>query len=90
MTDMTTKLVKDGNSMAIRLPKQVITMSVLSGLVKLSVKRGQITIRTPDNPRHDWSSQIYQDIALNGPLSMVDEFGNMSDENNATLGDGLK
>jgi antitoxin component of MazEF toxin-antitoxin module len=89
MTNLTTKLVPDGNSMAVRLPKQVLTMSGLSGVVQLSVKRGQITIRTPRNPREGWSRQIEQEVAANGLPAIVDDYGDMLAEINATLGDGL-
>jgi len=89
MTNLTTKLVPDGNSMAVRLPKQVLTMSGLSGVVQLSVKRGQITIRTPRNPREGWRQQIEQEVTANGLPAIVDDYGDMLAEINATLGDGL-
>jgi antitoxin component of MazEF toxin-antitoxin module len=89
MTTLTTKLIRDGNSMAIRLPKLVLTMSGLDEVVQLSVKRGQITIRAPHNPREGWSRQIKQEIATNGPIVMADIYGDMSSEIDATLGDGL-
>jgi antitoxin component of MazEF toxin-antitoxin module len=89
MTSLTTKLVPDGNSMAIRIPKQVLTMSGLSGAVQLTVKRGQITIRTPRNPREGWKQQIEQEIVANGLPAMVDNYGDMLAEIDATLGDGL-
>ena len=89
MTSLTTKLVPDGNSMAVRLPKQVLAMSGLSGMVQLTVKRGQITIRTPSNPREGWKRQIEQEIASNGPPAIVDDYGDMLAEIDATLGDGL-
>jgi antitoxin component of MazEF toxin-antitoxin module len=89
MMTLTTKLVADGNSMAVRLPKNVLIMSGLNGAVQLSVKRGQITLRSPSNPRQGWGKQIKQEIAANGPLSMVDDYGDMLAEIEATLGDGL-
>ncbi|HUC87707.1 MAG TPA: hypothetical protein VMR95_00980 [Candidatus Binatia bacterium] len=89
MITLTTKLVPDGNSMAVRLPKQVLIMSELSGVLQLSVKRGQITIRTPRNPREGWSQQIKQELTANGPLTMVDDYGDMLTEIDTTLGDGL-
>ncbi|HEY5268660.1 MAG TPA: hypothetical protein VII94_06100 [Candidatus Saccharimonadales bacterium] len=90
MTTITTKLVPDGNSIVIRLPKQVIIMSGLGGVVQLSVKRGQITMRKPRSLREDWSQKIKQEIASNGPLIMTDNYGDMLGENDATLRDGFK
>jgi antitoxin component of MazEF toxin-antitoxin module len=89
MTTLTTKLVRDGNSMAIRLPKQVLIISGLNEIVQLSVKHGQITIRAPHNPRDGWGDKIKREISINGPIVMVDNYGDMSSEIDATLGDGL-
>jgi antitoxin component of MazEF toxin-antitoxin module len=89
MTTLTTKLVPDGNSMAIRLPKQVLIMSGLSGVVQLSVRRGQVTIRTPRNPREGWSQQIKREVAANGLPIMTDDYGDMLAEIDATITDGL-
>lgn len=89
MTNLTTKLVPDGNSMAVRLSRQVLTISGLSGVVQLTVKRGQITIRTPRNPREGWKQQIDQEINANGLPTISDDYGNMLAEIDATIGDGL-
>jgi antitoxin component of MazEF toxin-antitoxin module len=89
MNTITTKLVPDGNSMAIRLPKQILVMSGLAGTVQLGVKRGQITIRTPRNPRQGWQQRIEQEIAANGLPGTVDDYGDMLAEMDATLADGL-
>jgi hypothetical protein len=75
--------------MDIRLPKQVLIMSGLSGAVQLTVKSGQITIRTPRNPREGWSQQIEQEVTANGLPAMIDDYGDMLAESDATLGDGL-
>jgi antitoxin component of MazEF toxin-antitoxin module len=59
MINITTKLVKDGNSMAVRLPKTLLTMSGLRGSVQLEAKEGQIIIkRGKTHPRANWKAQI--------------------------------
>ncbi|OGL38632.1 hypothetical protein A3J32_00015 [Candidatus Saccharibacteria bacterium RIFCSPLOWO2_02_FULL_46_7] len=61
MTTITTKLVKDGNSMAVRLPKTLLAMSGLSSTVELEAKKGQIIIkRQMRQPRKGWAKQIEQ------------------------------
>ena len=45
MVSITTKLIKDGNSVAVRLPKTVLAMSGLHGEVQLEVEKGQVTLR---------------------------------------------
>ena len=44
MTTITSKLIKDGNSVAVRLPKPLLVMSGLHDLVRLEAKRGQIIL----------------------------------------------
>ncbi len=90
MTTITTQIVKDGNSMAVRLSKPVLSMSGLHGKVQLDVKRGQITLRAADKPRASWRQQIEKEIKAHGPPDDIDGYGNMSAERDATLGDGLK
>lgn len=56
---ITTKLVKDGNSVAVRLPKVLLEMSGLRGSVQLVAKKGQIIIKqTERHPREGWEDQI--------------------------------
>jgi antitoxin component of MazEF toxin-antitoxin module len=61
MTAIITRLIKDGNSTAVRLPRTVLAMSGLSGEIQMEVKRGQITLRqTPlTRPRAGWAEQIH-------------------------------
>jgi antitoxin component of MazEF toxin-antitoxin module len=59
MASITTKLVKDGNSMAVRLPKTLLIMSGLRGSVRLEAKKGQIIIKQEEtHPRAGWKAQI--------------------------------
>ena len=39
MTGISTKLVKDGNSIAVRLPKTLLAMSSIEGSVKLEAQK---------------------------------------------------
>jgi len=64
MTNISTKLIKDGNSMAVRLPKTLLAMSGLYGFVRLEAKEGQIIIKQDKNhPRDGWEEQIKKVLA---------------------------
>ena len=95
MATITTKLVKDGNSMAVRLSKPVLAMSGLTGTVRLEVKQGQIIMRaaprrtTRRKPREGWRQKIEQEIKAHGPITYADDYGDMMKEIDATVGDGL-
>jgi len=65
MTTLATKLVKDGNSKAVRLPSTVLAMSGLQDDVLLEVKKGQIIIRPLVNNRQNWEQLIAQEISKN-------------------------
>lgn len=53
-----TKLTTSGNSVAVRLPKELLRMSGLGEMVKLEAKKGKIIISKNANPREGWTSQI--------------------------------
>jgi antitoxin component of MazEF toxin-antitoxin module len=85
MVSITTKLVKDGNSMAVRLPKTLLTMSGLRGSVQLEVKAGQIIIKqVKTQPRAGWKAQI-EKVLKEEPDINADDFSDM----NAADADGL-
>lgn len=65
MTTIATKLVKDGNSKAIRLTSTVLAMSGLKDEVELEVKKGQVIIRPLQTKRHNWHDLIALEIARN-------------------------
>lgn len=56
-----TKLIKDGNSTAVRLPKTALELSGLSGTVELVVKDGQIILKKPKAARFGWSDAVVAD-----------------------------
>jgi antitoxin component of MazEF toxin-antitoxin module len=85
-----TKLVKDGNSMAVRLPKQLLAMSQLRDAVRLELTGGKITISPVKQPRAGWRQQIERDLAAHGSLAGTDDYGDLRAEAEATLGDGLE
>jgi antitoxin component of MazEF toxin-antitoxin module len=89
MATITTRLVKDGNSMAVRLPKHLLLISGLHGVVQLDVAKGQITVRAIREPRAGWKEQIEREIVAHGPLTMADDYGDLLVEADATLADGL-
>lgn len=61
MNKITTKLVKDGNSTAVRIPKVALEMSGISGKVELLVEEGTIIIKKPSHLRHSWARAIDAD-----------------------------
>jgi len=83
--NITTKLVKDGNSMAVRLPKVLLAMSGLEGKVQLEAKKGQIIIKQEkQHPRAGWEEQIKKVIEEEGHVK-DDDFADMD----AAMADGL-
>jgi antitoxin component of MazEF toxin-antitoxin module len=60
MTSIDTTLTTSGNSVALRLPKEVLRMSGLNGKskVKISARRNQIIVTKSTNPRDGWEDQI--------------------------------
>ena len=73
MATIPAKLIKDGNSVAVRLPKTVLAMSGLQDDVQMEVKRGQIIIRSATTPRSGWRERMAQVIATNLKAAMNDE-----------------
>lgn len=86
---LTTKLVPDGNSTAIRLPKALLLLSGLSDVVQMEAKPGQIVLRSAANPRAGWRQQIRQELEAHGPPATTDKYGDLAAEADATLADGL-
>jgi antitoxin component of MazEF toxin-antitoxin module len=64
MNKITTKLVKDGNSTAVRIPKAALELSGINGIVELIVKDGTIVIKKPTNKRESWARAIELDIPV--------------------------
>ncbi len=58
MNKINTTLTTSGNSIAVRLPKEVLKMSGLGKNITLEVSEGQIVIRKANNPREGWAEQI--------------------------------
>jgi antitoxin component of MazEF toxin-antitoxin module len=90
MNHITTTLTTSGNSVAVRLPKDLLKMSGLTKNVTLQAKKGQIIISKVSNPRAGWQAQIKKEVAEHGLPNMADAYGDMLAENEATLPDGLK
>jgi antitoxin component of MazEF toxin-antitoxin module len=83
-----TKLTTSGNSRAVRLPKTLLQASELTDQVELEAKKGMIIIRSSKNPRAGWEEAIANELQK-GPIDEVDEFGDMAEEREATVADGL-
>lgn len=89
MNAINTTLTTSGNSVAVRLPKDLLRMSGLKENVTLKATQGKIIISMASNPRKNWRQQIENEIATHGLPAMTDEYGDMLAESNATLADGL-
>ncbi len=89
MTTITTKLVKDGNSTAVRLSKHVLEMSGLSGDIQLSVQKGEITLRplSTNEPRAGWEAQVAKVLTENPHA--LDQDKELAQWEEATVADGL-
>lgn len=92
MNSINTTLTTSGNSVAVRLPKELLRMSGLGSRVMLVAKRGKIIISNGKNIRSIWKQKIEKEIAINGLPTMVevDEYGDMYAEIDSTLLDGLE
>ena len=84
MNAINTTLTTSGNSVAVRLPKELLKMSGLSSKVKLEAKQGKIIISKSTNVHDGWGAQIKALVVVNGDPSK--EFGDMK---TSTL-DGLE
>ncbi len=73
MTTITTKLVKDGNSVAVRLPKHLLALSGLHTDVQMEVKKGMITLRAVSTPRSEWREHIARIIETDPRARALDQ-----------------
>lgn len=83
MPTINTNLTTSGNSVAVRLPKELLRMSGLGSKVKLEARQGKIIISKVSESRSDWSTQIK---ALSEKENAAAEFTDM----NMTALDGLE
>ena len=90
MNTISTNLTTSGNSVAVRLPKELLRMSGLSNRVTLEAKQGKIIISNPVNVREGWKQQIEAEITTNGLPTAIDKYGDMQTEVDATLLDGME
>jgi antitoxin component of MazEF toxin-antitoxin module len=63
MNTINTSLTTSGNSVAVRLPKDLLRISGLGKEVTLEAKNGKIIISKAVNARETWSQQI-QDLVI--------------------------
>ncbi len=83
MNAINTNLTTSGNSVAIRLPKELLRMSGLGNNVKLEAKEGKIIISKLENIRDGWDDQI-KSLVLDGfdPTSEFDDINELDDFEN--------
>jgi len=86
MTTITTKLIRDGNSVAVRLPKTVLAMSGLRDDIQMEVRKGQITLRSTLKSRSGWKEQMAQVVSADSKALLTDSELNDWD---VTSNDGL-
>ena len=85
MNAINTSLTTSGNSVAVRLPKELLRMSGLGNKVKLEARQGKIIISRASNPREGWGTQIKAlVIASRNP---AEEFNDMDPARNDGLAD---
>jgi len=85
MNSIKTTLTTSGNSVAVRLPKELLRLSGLGHNVQLDVKKGKITISNIAGARQGWSAQIKELVNTEGQPSA--EFTDMNVSNNDGLAD---
>ena len=74
MTAIDTTLTTSGNSVAVRLPKELLKMSGLGKNVRLEAKHGKIIISNASNPRAGWEEQMQRVAEMPGE---DDDFADM-------------
>ncbi len=85
MNAINTSLTTSGNSVAVRLPKELLRMSGLGNKVKLEARQGKIIISKVVNPREDWDAQIKALVLAKG--DPAEEFEDMKLAKNDGLDD---
>jgi antitoxin component of MazEF toxin-antitoxin module len=76
MNAINTTLTTSGNSVAVRLPKELLRMSGLGSSVKLEARQGKIIISKVVNARQGWNAQIKALVIANGdPTREFDDMG---------------
>lgn len=75
MNKIETNMVKDGNSMAVRIPKTAMKLSgITGGPVVLYISKNEITIKNYKQPRQAWATAIKKDVPIaDNELSAWDE-----------------
>jgi antitoxin component of MazEF toxin-antitoxin module len=76
MNAISSTLTTSGNSVAVRLPKQLLQISGLKGRVSLSAKDGEIVIKKQSGVRDGWEDKI-KSLIEQGALD-DDDFSDMS------------
>jgi antitoxin component of MazEF toxin-antitoxin module len=85
MNVINTSLTTSGNSVAVRLPKELLRMSGLGNKVTLEARQGKIIISKVANSREGWDLQIKTLIAAKG--NPAEEFSDMKPAENDGLAD---
>jgi antitoxin component of MazEF toxin-antitoxin module len=76
MNAINTTLTTSGNSVAVRLPKELLKMSGLGSKVKLEAKQGKIIISKATDVHEGWSAKIEALVVNEGEPSQ--EFAAMT------------
>jgi antitoxin component of MazEF toxin-antitoxin module len=85
MHTIDTTLTTSGNSVAVRLPKELLKMSGLTSRVTLEARNGKIIISRASTTRDGWDKKIKALVAIDGdPTS---EFSDMNMASSDSLDD---
>ena len=71
-TQVTTRLIKIGNSHGFRIPKLLLDQVGLTGEVQIEAQSGQLVIRSVQASRQGWDSQ-FQAMAKAGDDHLLDD-----------------
>ncbi len=71
MNAINTSLTTSGNSVAVRLPKELLRMSGLGNKVKLEARQGKIIISRASNPERESSNSYSRAAYFNGSALAV-------------------
>lgn len=69
---MKTRIVSDGNSQGIRIPKPLLEQTGLSGEVEISAEDGTLVSRPAKKPRAGWAA-AFQKMGRRGDDALLDE-----------------
>lgn len=78
--NITTKVFKNGNSRAVRLPFNVLKDIRAGEVLVLQIKGNSVVMRPYKHPRDGWDKQFKRALIKDPDTSVNDEYGLLSDD----------